>query len=488
MTGMTELKESRMYPGTSQPFIKYQPGNNGSFAWYPSGRMACAYERMGGGFYCFFYADDQAGTTLCAFDPQGCGYVAFEDGRPRLTSRKEGGTYTAHDGSIERLWTRAKPLKGAAISFEMSNNISFTFKSRREITAKLSCQGLVEEYVLGEPSHTAQTSYVSRSLGTMQMGPERGKKILDIDQIRLAQAQRKEAARLHGTSDLAKFKKGKIRASDVHPECRSIVEGADSLAASVKRGDWNVSVCVDRDQLRSTLGESIPTLKMDASMLRGDPASKRLDGMAATNPETLEAMLSATSFDKGVLPLSKDIMKASGRFRPDHGPHYRTPRIRLRELKSTDYDSFITIGAPKDAVVVVACLASWLPQARRAEAMLEQANSEMHTLQSSGSVPQVLLRKFDMSHSRLLRDRHNVNTLPMYLMYVNGKLAYASNTLNGSGGTKEDLFAQVRMTAADAAAGTFLPEGFKFGLTDNALVESFGKTLSATSSKLGVTT
>ena len=142
----TELKPDRLYPGGSQTFIRYQPGGNGSFAWYPSGRMACAYERMGGGFYAYFYADNAAGTTLVAFDPQGCGYAAFEDGRPRLTSRKHGGTYTAPSGVMEKLWTTLKPLAGEAIAFEVTSSISISFKSCREISAKLTCQGLSEDY------------------------------------------------------------------------------------------------------------------------------------------------------------------------------------------------------------------------------------------------------------------------------------------------------------------------------------------------------
>ena len=89
-----------------------------------------------------------------------------------------------------------------------------------------------------------------------------------------------------------------------------------------------------------------------------------------------------------------------------------------------------------------------------------------------------------MSQSRLLRDRYNINTMPMYLMFYNGRLAYASNTLNGYGASKNDLLAQVRATVLDAQRGVFLPADFKFNVTDNRLTESFSKTLNATSNKL----
>ena len=82
-------------------FVKYS-ADGGSFAFYSSGNMACAYERMGGGYYAYFYADDQRGTTLAAIDPFGCGFCAFPNGRPRLTSRKTGGTYSSEDGKILR--------------------------------------------------------------------------------------------------------------------------------------------------------------------------------------------------------------------------------------------------------------------------------------------------------------------------------------------------------------------------------------------------
>jgi len=480
---MSTEPEPRFYPGGAQAFVKYQPGGSGSFAWYASGRMACSYQRMDGGFYCFFYADDALGTTLCAFDPQGCGYVAFEDGRPRLTSRKHGGTYTGRDGTIERLWTNAKPLTGKAIAFDVTSCLTFSFRSCREISAKLTCQGLTEEYVLGVPLSTSQSSYITRALGTVTMGPERGKKILDIDQIRTSQAARAEQARLRGTAGVGVARKGKIGPEDVHADCRSIVDAADDLSASVKRGEWAVEVCVDKGKLRSTMSATLPTLGMDASMLRGDASSAKLEGLAATDPELLAAMLAPSTFPRGVLPLSRQILGASGRFRPDHGAHYRTPRVRLRELKAAEYDVYLQTEPPKEVVVVVACLAGWLPTARRAEAMLELANGELAAVKKAGGKPELLLLKFDMSHSRMLRDRHNINTLPMYLMYVGGRLAFASNTLNGYGASKEDLLAQVRASAADAKAGVFLPEGFKFGATDNKMMESFEETLNATSTK-----
>ena len=88
-----DVPKPRLFPsgGTA---IKYSPGG-GSFAYYMSGRMACAYERFGSGFYAYFYADNKRGDTLVAFGPDGCGYVTFRQGGPRLTSQKTGGTFNS---------------------------------------------------------------------------------------------------------------------------------------------------------------------------------------------------------------------------------------------------------------------------------------------------------------------------------------------------------------------------------------------------------
>ena len=136
--------------------------------------------------------------------------------------------------------------------------------------------------------------------------------------------------------------------------------------------------------------------------------------------------------------------------------------------------------------------------------MIEQLNGEQYERKkplaggASGAsstatvaLPPFILCKFDMSSSSLLRERYNISTMPMFLMYYNGKLAYASNTLNGYGSTKEDLIEQIQASTADAKRGKFLgsPERpFKFGSTSNKLTESFADTLNSTSKKLGADT
>ena len=150
---------------------------------YPSGRMAIACERMSGGFYVFIYADSSSGLTLAAFDPFGCGYVAnAQNGKPRLTSRKHGGTFTSLEGNLEKIWSIPKPLR-EPIEFDLTPNIMFRFHNRTKIIARLSCNGLIEEYEFGELQKTQDESYLSKSVGVVKMGPERGKQILSLIHI-----------------------------------------------------------------------------------------------------------------------------------------------------------------------------------------------------------------------------------------------------------------------------------------------------------------
>ena len=158
----------------------------------------------------------------------------------------------------------------------------------------------------------------------------------------------------------------------------------------------------------------------------------------------------------------------------------RPPADRRARLCS-DFDDYLK-SMPKEQLAVVCCMAGYVPQCRRVEPVLELLNGE----NSQGGVqPSYQLLKFDFAQSRMLKDRHNISTLPMYLMYLGGKLAYASSTLNGFGTSKDDLKKQIATTLAQPK---FLPEDFRFGATDNNMVASFGNTINATSNKLATAT
>ena len=237
-------------------FVKYS-ADGGSFAYYTSGRMAAAYERMGAGFYCYFYADNRAGTTLMAMDPSGCGYCAFANGKPRLTSQMHGGTFCDESGTIIRSWTRSKPLRANdPISFDLSPTIHISFGSRQLITAKLTCAGLVEEYQLGEVQKMATDSYLNKSVKVIPMGPERGKLVLDVDKCRKSAQENRERRSATAMKEIDVTPTHITEDSmQKHPQLRSIVASCASLQASIGRGDWAVDSYVSKDKMTATLSD-----------------------------------------------------------------------------------------------------------------------------------------------------------------------------------------------------------------------------------------
>jgi len=491
-----EIPPPKMH-ASGTTFVKYA-ADGGSFAYYMSGRMACAYERMAGGFYCYFLSDTPKQRTLCTFDPAGCGYCSFADGQPRLTSQKTGGTYSDSSGQTIRLWTALKPLRqGDPITFELSQHISIEFQSRQQIKAKLTVAGLTEEYDLGEVQKSTTDSYLSNAVSQIKMGPERGKYVLDIDACRRHAEEAKERkAAMGAPADVALPSVNVTEATmQKLPQLRPIVAATSELQHAVERGDYHVDVFVSTEAMRATLAEQMPTLTLGDS-IKTDPYSRTFASLPSSNPDVLDKLLKESATDGGALPLSKSIKDASGRYRPEHGQHYKTARKRLLELKSRTYDENLK-DIPKGTLSVVVCLAGWMPACRRQEPVLEALNGKLakaagapppSTLSGGAqkeSYPNFVLRKFDMSESRFLRDRHNIATLPMYLMYFDGRLAYASSTLNGFGTSEDDLVAQARKTLMEAQAGKFMPENFKFGTTSDSMTDKFADTLNATAPGLG---
>ena len=78
-------------------------------------------------------------------------------------------------------------------------------------------------------------------------------------------------------------------------------------------------------------------------------------------------------------------------------------------------------------------------------------------------LPNMILRKFEMTKSKLLLERFNITQVPMFLMYVNNRLAFASNTFNGYGTGQEDLITQVRETPSAPTEGSSCRRGLSLG-------------------------
>lgn len=75
--------------------------------------------------------------------------------------------------------------------------------------------------------------------------------------------------------------------------------------------------------------------------------------------------------------------------------------------------------------------------------------------------------KVDGSESRQLQKRYGFRTVPMFLMFYQGKLVYASNSIR----TKHEFIDIVRRSLASGRRGDFLAEGFSFQGNDNSMLD-----------------
>jgi hypothetical protein len=419
----------------------------GSFHYYPSGRLALFENRMHGGKYYWLYGDNARSTVLCQFDPYGQGTACYPNGKLRLTSTKAGGTLVDEHGSVLKSWTEERPLKGDGVSFALNESASFAYASRYDITLLVTLGGQEHRYELGEQLVHANANYQSKKLGTHALGPERGKAIVDVGGL----AHKSDKAPAVALSKKTRITEADLTIAALHP----IVRDADEMRVRVQgmlTNPWIEAALMPSRSFGST----------------GDPRTFA----TSMDDARWSAFLGQTPpSDYAPLALSAVLKNASGRYRLGAGA--KTARVRLAVLEARGFDDFIA-STPPAQLSVVCCLASWLPQSTRAESWLEVLNGE---LRAERDAQPFKLYKYDMSASRALRERYNINTLPMYLFYYQGKLAHASNVLNGFGSGKEDMRAQAADTLVRAQAGQFLPADFKFGKTDNALMSDMSATL-----------
>ncbi|KAJ1641176.1 FAM194 protein-domain-containing protein [Pavlovales sp. CCMP2436] len=155
----------------------------GAFHYYASGRLALFENRMYAGNYYWLYADNGKNTVLCQFDPLGQGHACYANGKLRLTSTKLGGRCLDENGSVLKSWTDKQPLKGDSVSFNLNGAASFSFKSRYEVSLKLTLSGQAFDFALGEQLAHSQGNYLSKKLGTHSLGPERGKAIVNVSTL-----------------------------------------------------------------------------------------------------------------------------------------------------------------------------------------------------------------------------------------------------------------------------------------------------------------
>lgn len=411
---------------------------------------------MFAGSYYWLYADEESSKVLCQFDPLGQGHACYPDGRLRLTSTKQGGKLMDESGAIEKSWTDHTPLENGSISFSINNAASLTFVTRYNIVLTVTLGGATHEFQAGEQLVHSTDNYIAKALGRHTLGPEKGKFIVDLSTV-----PQKTASVDVGLSKKTKVTPDDLQIGDLH----SILRDTEDMKARVER--MRAHPWVERSLLPSRMEGMKP---VDFAKSMDDERWRTF--LARTPSQQLES-----------LPVSSVLKNASGRYRLGNGR--KSSRRKLKVIQPTRFEEAVKDSSVGDALVVVCCLASWLPLSNKAERWLEALNGELSTSQEDGFV----LLKYDMSSSRALKEKYNIHTLPCYCMFYRGDLAFISSALNGFGSSAHAMREQVKRTLSDSRAGKLLDPNFRFPDTDNKSMESMSELISAlrTPAQLSVT-
>jgi len=354
-----------------------------------------------------------------------------------------------------------------AISVKLNKNITCAFTSRQDIKFSFACEAVLKNFDCSEKLRRTE-SYLESGAVTRGVG---GKLILSADNrrtlsqrhedfasdMRLTRAKinpRSDAienSKLSGimkgledyfTSDFNVTRKG-LKGGALDEPVWDIEGGAKAFHEEAirrvkadiptmkpfvlkgKRGEQNISVEVPNSH-------NGPICMVKESNQKGK-TWKREDGQYMNYLEIRDQLMK----ENPVLPRSKFMSLASGRYNMDVPVQNGGPQmIKLTELDHRTFDKFIHEVAQPHQLVVVACLRTDLAPCRKAEQLLTVVNGELKEQANGDSVDKaatdsldadkIILCKFDMGSSRFLVDRYNIHTVPLYLMFVNGRLVSAS--------------------------------------------------------------
>lgn len=112
-------------------------------------------------------------------------------------------------------------------------------------------------------------------------------------------------------------------------------------------------------------------------------------------------------------------------------------RAKLDTISLADVDKLVVSkDAARDMVMVLCILADWNPVCFKLENHLQAANFELKeeaAANSSSEAGHVRVFKLDASEGKVLQDRYHFRTVPMFLMFYEGRLVFASNNIRWVG-------------------------------------------------------
>lgn len=424
-------------------------------AFYSSGRVAVCVNERSAGKYVTAYDDTEDGSPgkcLLSFDAYGCGScVRAKTGRPWLTVDSKGATLFREDGSIERamLWTCPPWHKGmedppSAVKpcfLRLNQRLALDFKDRVHNTLIFFCEGEFK-YQVGWRLKR-EHRYTEISEGVIKNGPKRGGHIVSMP------SRYEEASDMVGVK--ARIARAKAPPAGKVPGVVDIVDRNKELAHYLETTETMiVSPAVLPTEYNRAIRSMFPVAQAGTN-----PAQERL--------------------------IAETILESRKRTAKPALHTMACSRRRLPELRSKMYAEAITMCADLGQLLCVCVLGDWVAESTRMEKAAEEVNATLwqvyeHKKSSpmdkqppikgvvaadgGKNLPYRIVR-YNPTKDTMLRTKHAINRVPIFIYYMDGKLLGMSPFWNGFGKTRQDFFIELQKQKENGARGLYIDENYQ---------------------------
>jgi hypothetical protein len=457
-----------------------------------------------------------------------------KNNRVQLNTTASGGSWYSEEGECLKLWTWDKfPLK-EPIVLHINDCLTLTVEDRAKVRLDFRCQEQKMTFQVGKVMRRSDT-YLHKVIGVGR-GEERGKLFLDIDKCRdaLAKTQTLRDSFAAAKVDPMMPKEGfvdakvvelannpsKVRTVAIRDTIRVIdtIQKENAVPPPPPRTKWTRRVLhpvlighvasLSQGSLHALpyieheIGDNGRRRPVAGPGVDRNSQSYRLQQQIAKGWKCVQPRDDPDSRPRRAPVLMGGRFETCTRFAP-----YFTKKIRLETLRSSAYEETIR-NAPKHQPVMVVCVSAASPLAStKALSLIEDVNGAMWERDGNMDLStRICSRKpaempyrmyqFDITESRLLAERLNLKSVPMFLIYYAGQLVYASNCFTTQynaklsdhhpsvdrmyepihkkafGTTIADVFRTLEQAKSDGSKGKVLPHDLRFGISASALASA----------------
>jgi hypothetical protein len=362
------------------------------------------------GLFTTFFRHKGKKDVIGSWNAVGVGSCMFPNNKVLLNTTETGGTYYDEYGDLIRMWTWDKKPLLEPIVVALNDFISLRVVNQKEVTATFKVGENKVVFQLGKVMRRSDT-YLDKvtSVGT---GSERGKFTLDINKCRDALAKTQV---LRDSFKASKVDPNAPRAGALDPRVIEMANNPKKVTTKAIRDQIQVIMSITTENAGALHALSYIEHEI------GEDGRRRPAKTFGPDTSTASYKLQQQMAKgwKCILPRahhSSEPMRApvlmGGRFETcTRFPAYFTKKMRLTELKTSEYDEFLR-DAPKTQAVLVACISAASALAsNKAVALLEDVNGmvwerfggmQLKTRETTKSVGELPYRicSFDIAESR----------------------------------------------------------------------------------------